>query len=119
MGDRAEEARLLKLILAEKYSRAHLGTYYQALAERASGNEEACRALLDKLEQRARELTSGKFEYRGSREAVGHYLLSLALAEKGDAEGAAAARERAVKDDWRIARQAILEAQLDFARAHQ
>ena len=46
--------------------------------------------LLD--QQRARDLTSGKFEHRGDPQAIGHYLLSLVLQEKGQSAAAEAER---------------------------
>jgi len=85
----------LSRIIAEKYDGAHLGTYYQALAQRALGKESDYRSLLSKLEQEARTRTSGQFEYRGEQEAIGYYLLSLVLAEKGDAVKAAKELEQA------------------------
>ncbi len=117
-GDRAKAEGSLKAILAEQYTKPHLGTYYQALAQKALGNEAAYQSLLDSLEKRARQLTSGAFEHRG-QETLGHYLLSLVLEQKGDQDGAKAEREKALQADPRIARGALTEAQIDIARAHQ
>lgn len=108
MGRKAEMREHLRRILAEEYGKPHLGLYYQALAERASGNRERYKALLEKLESAA----------RGRADAAGHYLLSLVLEEKGDAT-ARTERERALEMDGRAARLALREAQLDIARAHQ
>lgn len=112
-GERAQAEASLKQILAEKYRRPHLGTYYQALAHKALGNDAAYRAALDSLEKRARQASSGR------QEATGHYLLSLVLEEKGDKEGAAAERKKALDADPRAGRAALTEAQIDIARAHQ
>ncbi|NWG13746.1 MAG: DUF5107 domain-containing protein [Acidobacteria bacterium] len=106
-------------ILGEKYRWPHIGTYYQALAQRARGNEAAAARLLDSLEQRARDYVSGKFEYRGDPETIGHMLLSLVLDEKGDRKGAAQERARALAADPRAMRLAIRQAQLEYAGAHQ
>ncbi len=117
-GDKGAAEEYLTKILAEKYGRAHLGTYYQALAERARGNQARYRELLVQVERRARDLTSGKFEYRGNQQAVGHYLLARVLEERG-AAGAAQELEKALGLDLEAPRLALREAQLDYARAHQ
>ena len=109
----------LSKIVAEKYNKAHLGTYYQALAQQALGKETEYRSLLTQLEQEARTRTSGDFEYRGEQEAIGYYLLSLVLAEKGDEKQAEKELEQALQKDYQVTRLAIREAQLDIARAHQ
>lgn len=109
-GNRATANGYLKSILAEDYSKPHLGTYYQALAQKALGNDAAAQTLLNSLEKRAGELTSGSFENRGAPEALGRYLLALVQAEKS---GSAAPADRVA------ARAAITEAQIDTARAHQ
>lgn len=115
-----EKARgYLSRITSEQYGRPHLGTFYQALAWKALGNEDKYRTLLDSLEAEARQRTSGKFEYRGTREAIGHYLLSLVLEERGDEQGASREREKALEKNAQVARLALREAQIDFARAHQ
>jgi hypothetical protein len=84
-----------------------------------SGDASGHKRSLAALEKRARELTSGKFEYRGDQAAIGHYLLSLVHEQNGDTAGATAARAKALEANWRVERAAILEAQLDYARAHQ
>jgi len=119
MGKRQEAEELLRKILAEKYSKPHLGYYYQALAAKQLGDMERYRTLLDALEKEARKRTSGAFEYRGTPETIGHYLLSLVLAERGDKEGAAKELKLALAQNPRAARLAVHEAQLDTARAHQ
>ena len=118
-GQQEQAQTYLKKILAEKYSRAHLGTYYQALAKKTLGDQQGYREALDSLEKAARELTSGKFEYRGDRENVGHYLLSLVFSEQGDRAAAETERATALKANPRVARLAIQEAQIEFAGAHQ
>jgi len=112
-------AEYLKKIVAEKYTKPHLGTYYQALAQKALGNTEAYRDLLSKLHERVEDLTSGKYEHRGTRKAIGHYLRSLLLAERGDAQAAAVEARTARQLDPQVRRRAIREAQLDIAQAHQ
>ena len=119
MGKREEAEELLRKILAEDYSKPHLGYYYQALAAKQLGDRERYRKLLDALEKEARKRTSGAFEYRGTPETIGHYLLSLVLKEKGDAEGAARELKLALAQNPRAARLAVHEAQLDTAKAHQ
>ena len=109
MGRQEEARERLKRILAEKYRRPHVGLYYQALAERAAGNQQQYAALLGKLEAAA----------RARKDAAGHYLLALVLEEKGDRAAAQAERERALGMDAAAARLALREAQLDIARAHQ
>ena len=113
------ERDALRQILAEKYSKPHLGTFYQARAQKALGNDTAYQSLLRDVEQSAREYASGKFEYRGSREIVGHYLLSLVLEERGDEAGANQERQVALRLDARARRLALLEAQIDTASAYQ
>jgi tetratricopeptide (TPR) repeat protein len=109
----------LSKIIAERYGKVHLGTYYQALAQKALFNEAEYRSLLNQLEQEAQTRTSGQFEYRGEPEAIGHYLLSLVLAEKGEKKRAEKEREQALKQSYQVSQLAIREAQLDIARAHQ
>lgn len=109
----------LAKVISEKYGRPHLGTYYQALAQKALGDDSEYGSLLDSLEQHARQRTSGKFEHRGTPETIGHYLLSLVLEEKGDQTAATAERRKALERDPQAGRLAIREAQLDIARAHQ
>jgi len=109
----------LKQILAEKYSKPHLGTYYQAQAQHMLRNDAASRALLDSLEKRARQMTSGGFEYRGDPEAIGHMLLALVLDEKGDKAGAAVERRKALEQNTRAMRLATRQAQIEYAGAHQ
>ncbi len=96
LGNRQDTDRYLKSILAEKYSTPHIGAYYQALAQKALRNDAAATALLDALEKKAREYTSGKFEYRGIPEIIGNVLLSLVLAERGDKPNSEAARKKAL-----------------------
>ena len=117
-GDRQSAEKYLRRILAEKYGRPQLGTYYQALGRKALGDEAGSRAALAELEARAREITSGKFEYRGNQEAIGYYLLSKALAERG-ASGAQEALNRALELNPEAPRLALRTAQIDYARAHQ
>ncbi len=119
MGKNDVADSYLEKILGEKYDRPHIGTYYQALAQRSLGNEAAARKLLDTLEQRARDYVSGKFEYRGDPETIGHMVLSLVLEEKGDKTGAAQERAKALKSNPRAMRMAIRQAQLEYAGAHQ
>jgi tetratricopeptide (TPR) repeat protein len=115
--DRARE--YLTAIVGEKYRQAHLGSYYQALAHKTLGDLERHAALLATLEERARLYTSGEFEYRGRRNTIGHYLLSLVLEERGDQAGAALELKKALAADPQARRLAITEAQLDRAGAHQ
>jgi tetratricopeptide (TPR) repeat protein len=109
----------LKSIVAEKYNKPHIGTYYQALAQKALKNDDAYRALLDSVEKKARDYVSGKFEYRGNAETIGHVLLALVLEEKGDKAKAGLEFKKAWERDPLARRLAIREAQLDIARAHQ
>jgi hypothetical protein len=119
VGNRQEADRYLKAILAEKYTTPHIGAYYQALAQKALKNDAAATALLDGLEKKARDYTSGKYEYRGTPEIIGNVLMSLVLSERGDKPGSDAALRKALDKDPRALRQAILEAQLSYASAHQ
>ncbi len=106
-------------VLDEKYRRVHLGTYYQAQAEKLLGNDGQYQALLQKLKREARDRVSGKYENRGTPETIGYYLLSLVLQERGDAQGAAEARKKATDVNPMAARLALREAQIDFAGASQ
>lgn len=118
-GKRDAAAGYLKQILAEKYGRPHLGTYYQALAQKALGNNSAYRSLLDTLEKSARASAAGTFENRRRGGTTGQYLLALVLEEKGDKAAAAVERKKALDADPQAARRALMEAQIDTARAHQ
>lgn len=109
----------LRKIISEKYTRPHLGTYYQALAQKALGNSAEYRSLFDRLGERVERLTSGEFEYRGTSKSIGHYLQSLVLKEQGETESSAAALRKALHQNPRVMRSAVREAQLDIARAHQ
>jgi Tfp pilus assembly protein PilF len=118
-GRSTEAQSSLKEILAEKYNKPHLGTYYQALAQKELKNTGAYQALLTALEKQAQENNSGKSEYRSRQEGVGHYLLSLVLDEKGEKENATAELNTALSQNSMVRRAAVLQAQLDAARAHQ
>jgi len=119
MGKQDLAQACLQKILEEKYGKVHLGTYYQALAQKALGNKNEYESLLRSLEAEARERISGKFEYRGNPQTIGYYLLSLVLEEKGDSAGAAAANKTAMEADPMVARLALHEAQIEYAGAHQ
>jgi tetratricopeptide (TPR) repeat protein len=112
-----ERAALLKEILEEHYPRPALGTYYQALALEALGEPDEARKRLDRLEKAARARLSGASDAR--RRAVGHYLLSLVLRERGD-ESAADAELRAARQlDPFPGRRALTQAQIEYAGGHQ
>ncbi len=113
------ERKYLEAIVSEKYHQPHLGTYYQALAEKQLGNEAEYRKLLDQLEKTAAAYTSGGFEFRGRKQTIGHYLMSLVLEERGDKAGADRELQKALGDNPQVRRLAITEAQIDVARAHQ
>jgi lipopolysaccharide biosynthesis regulator YciM len=119
MNNPATARKHMDEILAEKYGRSHLGTYYQALAQKELNNTGAYQALLGALEKQAREYNSGIFENRRRQVGVGHYLLSLVLAEKGDKENATVELNTALSQNSMVRRAAVLQAQLDVARAHQ
>jgi len=119
MGQTDKASGYLKSILGEKYRKPNLGTYYQALAQKALKNTTGYEASLDSLEKTARSYTSGKFEYRGRTEAIGDYLLSLVLDEKGDKANASLALKSALQRDPQAARLALTQAQIDYAGAHQ
>ena len=118
-GHKAEARPYLDRVLAERYDRPGLGTYYQALAEKARGNTAASQALVAKLEERARAMTEGPDGRRGRTGTAGWYLLSLALDAKGDAAGAKDALQKALERDAQPARAALTMAQVEFAGAHQ
>jgi hypothetical protein len=119
MKKRAEADRYLKGILAERYGKAHLGTLYQARAQKALGNEQAYQSLMSDLEKAARGYLSGSYDNRGDPEVLGHYLLSAVLEERGDTAGARQERQAALTLNPRAERLAVLDAQLDTASAHQ
>ncbi|MEW5974989.1 MAG: DUF5107 domain-containing protein [Acidobacteriota bacterium] len=118
-NEKRQADQYLKEILAEQYRKPHLGTYYQALAQKALNNRKAYEELLAKLEARARQYTSGAFEFRGDQEVIGHLLLSLVLEEKGNLAEAEREKRQALERNNEAMRLAIREAQLDLARAHQ
>jgi tetratricopeptide (TPR) repeat protein len=109
----------LKAILSEQYGKPNLGTYYQALAQRALKNDAVSKSLLDSLEKRAREMTSGAYEYRGDPETIGYMLLALILDEQGEAAEAGAARKKALELNPKAMRLTTRQAQLEYAGAHQ
>jgi tetratricopeptide (TPR) repeat protein len=119
MKKRAEADKYLKGILAERYGKAHLGTLYQARAQKATGNEQAYQSLMTDLEKTARGYLTGSYENRGDPEVLGHYLLSTVLEERGDKAGAQHERQAALTLNPRAERLAVLDAQLDTASAHQ
>jgi tetratricopeptide (TPR) repeat protein len=112
-----ERKALLLRILDERYPRPALGTYYQALARGALGQPAEAQALLDGLEQAAR---ADAAETAGPRNrAIGHYLLSLVLRERGDVAGADAEIEKARALDPHPDRRALTRAQVEYAGGHQ
>lgn len=113
----AEREALLQEILDEDYPRPALGTYYQALALEALGRPNEARALLDRLEERARADAAGPGAARPR--AAAHYLLSLVLKKKGDESGAAAELRKARELDPRPDRRALTGAQIEYASARQ
>ncbi len=119
MNEKTKAEQFLKQIISEKYTRLHLGSFYQALAYKALDNSEKYNSIINQLEKQAQKLTSGEFEYRGNRKAIGHYLYSLILEERNNTQEAAAQLQKALEQNPRIQRSAIHEAQLDIARAHQ
>ncbi len=119
MNESEKAQEYLRQITAEEYTRPHLGTLYQALAWKAQGREDKYTELLKSLEAEARKRTSGRFEYRGAAETIGHYLLSLVLAERGQKQEAAEELKKALGRNPPVRRLAIREAQIDLARAHQ
>ena len=119
MGRKGDARPYLDRVLAEKYSRPGLGTYYQALAEKARGKDAAAQALIGRLEESARAMTAGPDDRRGRTGTAGFYLLSLALRSKGDVASAKEAMEKALERDAQPARAALTLAQMDFAGAHQ
>ncbi len=119
MGQPEKASGYLKSILDEKYAKPSLGTYYQAQAQQAIKNMDGYQAALASLEKRARDYTLEKFEYRGRTAAVGYYLLSLVLEEKGDKPGALQARKKAIDLDPQAPRLALTQAQIEYAGAHQ
>ena len=112
-----ERDALLQEILDEDYPRPALGTYYQALALEALARPDQARALLERLEESARADAAGAGP--AHQRAAAHYLLSLALEEKGDEPGAAAALREARGLDPRPDRRALTRAQIEYASAHQ
>jgi tetratricopeptide (TPR) repeat protein len=108
---------LLKRILDERYPRPSLGSYYQALARQALGETAAAQTLLDRLERTAREDVAVGAPER--TRAVGHYLLSLVLRERGDAAGAEAELAKARALDPQPRRRALTRAQIEYAGGHQ
>jgi tetratricopeptide (TPR) repeat protein len=113
----ADREATLQKILEEEYPRPALGTYYQARALEALGRRGEARALLDRLEERARAEASGAGA--APERAAAHYLLSLVLEEAGDAPGAEAELEAARALDPRPGRRALTQAQVEYAGAHQ
>ena len=109
----------LKAILSEQYGKPNLGTYYQALAQRALKNDAVSKSLLDSLGKRAREMTSGAYEYRGDPETIGYMLLALILDEQGEGAEAGAARKKALELNPKAMRLTTRQAQLEYAGAHQ
>jgi hypothetical protein len=112
-----EKSALLQQALDEHYPRPSLGTYYQALATLALGRSAEARALLDRLEETARRDAADCSNPRAC--AVGHYLLSLALREKGDGAGADTELAKARALDPHPDRRALTQAQIEYAGGHQ
>ncbi len=113
----ATRRALLTRITDERLPRPSLASYYQALARQALGQPAEARALLDRLEQAARDDAAASAPER--TRAVGHYLLSLVLRERGDAAGADAELASARALDPQPRRRALTRAQIEYAGGHQ
>ncbi|MDA2928710.1 tetratricopeptide repeat protein, partial [Acidobacteria bacterium AH-259-O06] len=124
LNNEEEALRLLKITAVESSSMPTVGSFYQALALRELGKSAEADQILSTLKSEGRQLIQGKtrsYARRSKtfRQALGYHYLSKAHEASGEAEKASQAREKAVQLVPMIEREALMFAQIVFARTHQ
>lgn len=124
LGDEAKAAELLGIAAGEKSEYPTLGTYYRAQALKELGRDSEADEAIAALEKEAKLILAGESENylrtaEDSRQALAHFYLAKVAEMRGD--GAGAAKETAAARELRpkVEREAVMRAQVVFARAHQ
>jgi len=124
LGDEKEAGRLLKITANESTARPTISSYYQALALRDLGQSEKTRKILFELKREGQQLIDGQLnEYVGKSsdflKALGHYYLSKVYEANGELKEAQENLKKAVSTFSSIEREALIFAQIAYAKAHQ
>ena len=124
LGNEDEATRLLKITAEETSDSPTLGSYYQALALRDLGEKQRADAILIELRNladsmRKGEATDYRWESPDLQKALGLYYSAKLEEVDGDTVKSDTYLLEARALEPTIERQAIIIAQLVFARAHQ
>ncbi len=124
MGKEEEAIRLLKITAEEISEKPTLGSFYQALALRDLGKTKEADNILSKLRSEAQQLSNGKTEgyenkSRDFLNALGHFYLSKVHEASGEIGDSQLAFKKAISIAPLIEREALIFAQITFAKAKQ
>jgi len=123
-GNSKEAKRLLKISAEEVSEKPTLCNLYRSLALRDLGEIKMAKEVLAELKNEAQELLDGKTEGYGNRskdflKALGHYYLSVAAEADKDMENAQNELDKAKSIVPLIEREALIYAQIVYAKAKQ
>lgn len=124
LGDEDEAIRLLGITAEETTENPTLSSYYQALALRELGQSGKVENILSQLRSEGQRLVDGSLEGYEREDkvfvkALGYYYLSKAYEAYGQRMDAQDALNRAAALSPMIEREALVFAQIAYARAHQ
>jgi len=124
LGDEDEAVRLLGITAEETTENPTLSSYYQALALRELGQSGKAENILSQLRSEGQRLVDGSLEGYEREDkvfmkALGYYYLSKAYEAYGQRMDAQDALNRAAALSPMIEREALVFAQIAYARAHQ
>lgn len=124
VGNEKEANRLLKITADEISEKPTLGSYYRALALRDLGQSGEANKLLSNLRTEGQQLIEGKTEgyenkSKDFRWALGHFYLSMVHEASDQSEDAQLARKNAISRVPLIEKEALIFAQIVYAKAKQ
>lgn len=124
IGNNEEAMRLLKITTEEISDKPTLGSYYRALALRDLGQSEQADEVLSELKNEAQQLLDGKTAGYGNKSraflrALGHFYLAKVYEANADTENTQQALKNAASLVPLIEREALIYAQIVYAKAKQ